>query len=117
MQASLEISIEDMFKNTQKRMTVAQLIESMLGKLCCLEGKFGNGTPFDGLHPDDIGSELTKFGFESKGSEILFHGVTGEPMHGTVCIGPVHYQRLRHCVTDKVHARSRGPVQLITRCL
>ena len=96
-------------------MTVAQLIESLLGKLCCLEGKVGNGTPFDGLHPEDIGEELGKYGFESKGSEILFNGITGEPLHGTVCIGPVHYQRLRHCVTDKVHARSRGPVQLITR--
>ena len=33
------------------RMTVGQLIESLLGKLCCLEGRIGNGTPFNELHP------------------------------------------------------------------
>lgn len=97
------------------RMTVGQLIESLLGKLCCLEGRIGNGTPFNDLHPSAIGLELKKYGFESRGAEVMFNGWTGEPLEGEVCIGAVHYQRLRHCVVDKVHARSRGPVQLITR--
>lgn len=97
------------------RMTVGQLIESLLGKLCCLEGKIGNGTPFNNLSPSQIGDELKKFGFQSRGCETLFNGWTGEPLEVEVCIGAVHYQRLRHCAIDKVHARSRGAVQLITR--
>ncbi len=96
-------------------MTIGQLLESLLGKACCLEGHIGDGTPFNGLHPSRIGEELQKHGFESRGSETLFNGWTGQPLQGTVCIGPVHYQRLRHCVVDKVHARSRGPVQLNPR--
>ena len=97
------------------RMTVGQLIESLLGKLCCLEGKIGNGTPFNNLSPSQIGEELKRFGFQSRGCETMFNGWTGEPLEVEVCIGAVHYQRLRHCALDKVHARSRGAVQLITR--
>lgn len=97
------------------RMTVGQLIESLLGKLCCLAGKVGNGTPFNNLSTPQIGEELKKYGFQSRGSEVLFNGWTGEPLEAEVCIGMVHYQRLRHCAVDKVHARSRGAVQLITR--
>jgi DNA-directed RNA polymerase II subunit RPB2 len=97
------------------RMTVGQLLESLLGKLCCLEGEIGNGTPFNELRPEMVGAELKRHGFETRGNETLFNGWTGEPLETTVCIGAVHYQRLRHCVVDKVHARSRGPVQLITR--
>ena len=97
------------------RMTVGQLIESLLGKVCCLKGRIGDGTPFNNVHPTDIGRELKPYGFESRGNETLFNGWTGMPLEAEVCIGAVHYQRLRHCVIDKVHARSRGPVQLITR--
>ena len=97
------------------RMTVGQLIESLLGKLCCLEGKIGNGTPFNNLRPEQIGEELKRFGFQSRGCELMFNGWTGHPLEAEVCIGAVHYQRLRHCALDKVHARSRGAVQLITR--
>ena len=97
------------------RMTVGQLIESLLGKLCCLEGRIGNGTSFNDLHPSAIGAQLAKYGFHSRGSETMFNGWTGRPLEAEVCIGTVHYQRLRHCVIDKMHARSRGPVQLITR--
>jgi len=97
------------------RMTVGQLLETLLGKVCCLSGEIGDGTPFNDRDPRDISAALATHGFESRGNEILFNGRTGAPMETTVFIGPVHYQRLRHCVVDKVHARSRGPVQLITR--
>lgn len=97
------------------RMTVAQLIESLLGKVCCLEGQDGDGTPFSGTKIEDISCHLAQHGFESRGNETLYNGITGEAFETTVFVGPTSYQKLKHCVVDKVHARSRGPRQLITR--
>jgi DNA-directed RNA polymerase II subunit RPB2 len=97
------------------RMTCGQLIESLLSKVCCLSGEMGDGTPFSGTTVEEIGSHLTKFGFESRGNETLYNGITGEMLETSVFVGPVHYQRLRHCVADKVHGRSRGPITLLSR--
>ena len=97
------------------RMTVAQLIESILGKVSCLEGREGDGTPFNNTKVEDIAQNLEAHGFDSMGNECMFNGITGERFETTVFIGPTSYQKLRHCVVDKVHARSRGPRQLITR--
>jgi len=97
------------------RMTVGQLLESLLGKLCCMKGRIGDGTPFTGVTVEAVGSQLQQYGHHDRGEETLFHGVTGEPLATTVYLGVVHFQRLRHCVGDKVHARSRGPRLLLTR--
>ena len=96
------------------RMTVGQLLECLLGKLCCLEGRAGDGTPFSGVSVEAVGAQLLRHGFHDRGNETLFHGATGEPLATTVFVGPVHYQKLRHMVACKVHARSRGPRALLT---
>jgi DNA-directed RNA polymerase II subunit RPB2 len=97
-------------------MTVAQLLECVVSKCSCMEGQEGDGTPFEEKDvikmTEDI---LTKGGYESHGNELLFSGYTGAPFHSTIFIGPTAYKKLRHCVVDKIHARARGPVQLITR--
>ena len=68
------------------RMTVAQLLEMLLGKLCALEGAVGDGTPFTGESPKRICEALGRCGFESRGNETLFNGVTGEPLQSTVFV-------------------------------
>lgn len=99
------------------RMTINQLMESVLGKSCCLKGEYGDSTPF-GKHSKNIAEtlcdELGKFGFERTGKETLYNGMTGEPM-GQYFIGPVFYQRLKHLVKDKIHARNSGPIQTLCR--
>ena len=98
------------------RMTIAQLLETLLGKVCALEGKVGDGTPFCNADVDTIAAALGEHGYESYGRETLVNGMTGEVLHGRVFLGPCAYQRLKHMVEDKVHARGQnGPVQLLTR--
>ena len=98
------------------RMTIAQLLECVLSKCCSLQGEHGDGTPFEDKDiiktTEDI---LTSHGYESHGNEIMFSGLTGEPFKTTIFIGPTAYKKLRHCVIDKIHSRSRGPCQLVTR--
>lgn len=97
------------------RMTIGQLLECLLGKLCCVEGYIGDGTPFRGTSIENIACELEKNGYQRYGNEKLYNGMTGEPMQGLSFIGPTYYQRLKHMVIDKKHARSRGPKQILTQ--
>ena len=99
------------------RMTINQLIESVMGKSCTINGKYGDATPFT-KESKNIAEEACKtlgmLGYESTGKEMLMNGMTGENM-GMFFIGPVYYQRLKHLVSDKMHARATGPVTTLTR--
>lgn len=97
------------------RMTVAQLIECILGKVGSIKGKFFDGTPFEQFDADHISNLLTKEGFNGSGRETLFNGETGEQIKSQIFIGPTYYQRLKHMVHDKMHARARGPINALTR--
>jgi DNA-directed RNA polymerase II subunit RPB2 len=97
------------------RMTIAQLKETLLGKVLLELGLFGDGTSFGKFDIKDICKELQKVGFESNGNEIMYSGLTGEQLESSVFIGPVFYQRLKHMVSDKNHSRSTGPMVNLTR--
>ena len=98
------------------RMTIAQLIETVLGKTAAELGIECDATPFSGTDPYKIGKILTeKCGFHSSGTEIMYNGKTGEQLKANIFIGPTFYYRLKHLVEDKVHSRSTGPYQLLTR--
>jgi len=45
----------------------------------------------------------------------MYNGVTGEKFESDVFIGIVYYQKLHHMVADKMHARARGQVAMLTR--
>ncbi|CUE72376.1 DNA-directed RNA polymase III, putative [Bodo saltans] len=97
------------------RMTVGKLIELVSGKRGVIEGRFGDGTAFAGDSVDGIGSALVQSGFNYQGKDVFYSGITGELMPAYVFFGPIYYQRLKHMVTDKMHARAGGPRSLLTR--
>lgn len=97
------------------RMTVGHLIECLLGKVSACIGDEGDATPFTDVTVDDISSELMKCGFHPRGLDIMYNGHTGQKLAAQIFIGPTYYQRLKHMVDDKIHARARGPVQILTR--
>ena len=99
------------------RMTIAQLMETLLGKICSKAGMLGDGTPFnEEMTVDGLASVLRdQFGMEPGGNEILYNGMTGRMMETSIFVGPCYYQRLRHCSADKVHSRACGPLVMLTR--
>lgn len=97
------------------RMTIGQLKETILGKVLLQLGLFGDGTAFGKYDIKDICKHLQDLGFESKGNEILYNGMTGEQIETPIFIGPAFYQRLKHMVNDKQHSRSIGPMVNLTR--
>ena len=97
------------------RMTIAQLKETLLGKVLLELGIFGDGTSFGNLDISTISQELQKLGYESYGNEVMYNGLTGEQLETSIFIGPVFYQRLKHMVNDKQHSRSIGPMVNLTR--
>jgi DNA-directed RNA polymerase II subunit RPB2 len=97
------------------RMTIAQLKETLLGKVLLELGLFGDGTSFGDIDVKTISEELQKIGYESYGNEVMYNGLTGEQLGVNIFIGPVYYQRLKHMVNDKQHSRSIGPMVNLTR--
>ena len=97
------------------RMTIAQLKETVLGKVLLELGLFGDGTSFGKLNIKDICEELLKLGYEKHGNDLMYNGLTGEQLETSIFIGPVFYQRLKHMVSDKYHSRSIGPMVNLTR--
>ncbi|TPX18314.1 DNA-directed RNA polymerase II subunit RPB2 [Thyridium curvatum] len=97
------------------RMTIAHLIECLLSKVATLKGMEGDATPFTDVTVDSVSTLLRQHGYQSRGFEIMYHGHTGRKLRAQCFFGPTYYQRLRHMVDDKIHARARGPVQIMTR--
>ena len=97
------------------RMTIGQFLESMAGKVAAARGRPVDGTPFTNEGPEQLKEELVNLGFSHTGREILYSGVSGEKFVADIFVGVVYYQKLHHMVADKIHARARGQVQMLTR--
>ena len=99
------------------RMTIGQLTECLLGKLCIEKGMYGDCTVFgkEGPKEEVIGDMLVNFGYHSSGDQIMYNGLTGEQLNSSIFIGPTYYMRLKHMVKDKINHRSTGPITALTR--
>lgn len=97
------------------RMTIAQLLETMYGRIGTRLGTLGDGTPYTHLGLPELRKHMIDLGLHSHGNEIMYNGMTGEMMDVEIFIGTTHYQRLKHMVIDKQHSRSKGPIVSLTR--
>ena len=102
---------------TPSRMTIAHLLEMLLGKVCAMEGKIGDGTPFRHTSIEQIAEFMKKYPQYGTqyGDEIVYSGFSGKPLKNRMFVGFISYQRLKHQTKEKVHGRARGPVQMLTR--
>jgi DNA-directed RNA polymerase II subunit RPB2 len=99
------------------RMTIGQLIETLMGKAGTLYGAYGDCTGFVNKGPkhEEYGEMLSNMGYHSSGNEVLYNGMNGEQMESDIFIGPSYYMRLKHMVKDKINYRTRGPRTALTR--
>lgn len=102
------------------RMTVGKMIELIGSKAAVETGKIHYGTAFgentgQAHTVDYISKELIEAGYSYSGKDFLCSGITGEPLEAYIFMGPVYYQKLKHMVLDKMHARPRGPKVVLTR--
>ncbi|KAI5749803.1 hypothetical protein M8J76_010302 [Diaphorina citri] len=100
------------------RMTIAMMIECMAGKSAAVHGLVHDATPFkfteNNTAIDYFGKLLEAGGYNYYGTETMYSGVDGSMMQAQIFFGVVHYQRLRHMVSDKWQVRNKGPVDKVT---
>lgn len=97
------------------RMTIAMLYEMIDGLIACKKGVIRDATAFCSLSQEEIIDQLRSCGFNRYGTCHLTDGQTGLPMESLMFQAPCFYQRLRHMAANKIHARSTGPVSILTR--
>lgn len=102
------------------RMTVGKLLELLVGKSGLFEGRQGYSSAFGEEHGSADTAEATaealmRNGLNYTGKDVFYSGASGEPLNAYIFSGPVFYQKLKHMVLDKAHARARGPRAVLTR--
>ena len=97
------------------RMTIGHVFECVGSKLASVLGTQIDATAFSHKPVDEICNMLKRAGYSEDGKEVMYHPFTGKRLEGRVFIGPTFYQRLKHMVADKIHARAKGKIVGLTR--
>ncbi|MBI1978451.1 MAG: DNA-directed RNA polymerase subunit B [Candidatus Aenigmarchaeota archaeon] len=97
------------------RMTIGQMLEIIGGKVAAITGRPVLAPAFSPTPEKELRETLVNNGFRNDGKEIMYDGRTGRRFESQIFIGSAFYQKLDHLVSNKIHARSRGPVTLLTK--
>ena len=98
------------------RMTIAHLMETLMGRVCAETGTVGDGSPFTDVSVEGLSRILRDdLKLDPHSNEVMYCGTTGKQMATSIFMGPIFYQRLKHMVDDKIHSRSSGPMVMLTR--
>ncbi len=97
------------------RMNIGQLLEVHLGLVCKTLGWNIETPVFNGANEKVIQELFKQNNLPLNGRMQLYDGRTGEPFDNEVTVGYMYMMKLEHMVDSKVHARSIGPYQLITK--
>lgn len=105
------------------RMTIAQLLETLIGKDRVMRYNGNNdeecnvdATPFNqyNIIKQALENELEQYGGTKYGEEYMYNGFTGQRMKVTIFTGVTFYQKLKHIVADKIYAREVGGMTKLT---
>ncbi|QDZ44622.1 DNA-dependent RNA polymerase II second largest subunit domain 6,7,3,2 beta subunit [Frog virus 3] len=99
----------------QARMTVNYLLQMCFGTAACKLGKTYDATAFE--REDvvrDIAEAAKEAGIDCWDS-VLHSGSTGRRLPTKIFMAPCPYQRLKHMVSGKMHSRTHGPTDALTR--
>ncbi|MBI4896516.1 MAG: DNA-directed RNA polymerase subunit B [Candidatus Aenigmarchaeota archaeon] len=111
--------VPDIFLNPHaipSRMTIGQLLEVLASKVSALNGTKIDATIFNKeVNEESLRELLRSLGYRDDGKECMYDGVTGVKFDAQILVGPCYYQKLHHMVANKIQARARGPVTLLTK--
>ena len=97
------------------RMTIAQVIECLMGKVGVNLGMYGDATAFTKFNEKSLAICWNTLAFSVIAMKFSYNGRTGEQLKVNIFMGPTFYQRLKHMVDDKIHSRSTGPNVILAR--
>ena len=112
--------VPDMIVNPHcmpSRMTMAQLLESLLGKAVPGLGAIGDATAFmnEGNPAIEMGKVLRdQLGMDPLGDDLLYDGMSGKQIPSTIFMGNIYIMRLKHMPEDKWNARAEGRKEVRT---
>lgn len=98
------------------RMTVAQLVEMVAGRLGAEAVAKLNATTFcnGGDYVTKLGDTLELLGAHRAGDNILYNGITGKQLDCEIFMCPLYFMRLKHLTDDKVNSRAAGKREMRT---
>jgi DNA-directed RNA polymerase II subunit RPB2 len=98
------------------RMTVAQLVEMVAGRVSVEVAAKINATTFcnGGEFVRQLGDVLELAGSSRAGDNVLYSGITGVQIRTDIFMCPLYFMRLKHLTDDKVNSRGAGKREIRT---
>ena len=98
------------------RMTVAQLLEVLFGRMGAEVAAKCNGTSF--FNREDIvktvGTSLEAIGLHPHSENLMYSGLTGKQLSCSIFMGPLYFMRMKHLTSDKLNSRGEGRREMRT---